>query len=264
MKIDFYKFHGTGNDFILIDNRTGVFSKNDTNLIHKLCQRRFGIGADGLILLELPVHNDEDFNMVYYNSDGNQSSMCGNGGRCIVAFAKHLGIISSKAVFNAIDGKHSAIINSENVSLKMQNVKADDLNEKEIFLNTGSPHKILFCNEVGGVDVKKEGSKIRYSEIYSEEGGTNVNFVQQTEKDTFLVRTYERGVEDETYSCGTGVTAVAIAVNALGKTQATTVYLETPGGKLKVSFEKSGSGFENIWLSGPAEYVFKGEIDANA
>lgn len=264
MRIDFYKFHGTGNDFIMIDNRTGLFSKNDTNLVHQLCQRRFGIGADGLILLELPVNDDEDFNMVYYNSDGNQSSMCGNGGRCIVAFAKHLGLISSEAVFNAIDGKHHAVIHDDIVSLKMMDVQADDLNEGEIFLDTGSPHKILFCSEVGGIDVKKEGSKIRYSDKYSEEGGTNVNFVQQAENNTFLVRTYERGVEDETYSCGTGVTAVALAVNALGKSSATTIYLETPGGKLKVSFERAGSGYKDIWLSGPAKYVFKGEFDANA
>jgi diaminopimelate epimerase len=248
----------------MIDNRTDVFSKNDTNLIHQLCQRRFGVGADGLILLELPINDDEDFNMVYYNSDGNRSSMCGNGGRCIVAFAKHLGIISSEAVFNAIDGRHSAVINSENVSLKMQDVQMDDLNEEEIFVDTGSPHKILFCDEVGDINVKIEGSKLRYSEKYKDGGGTNVNFVQQTEQDTFLVRTYERGVEEETFSCGTGVTAVALAVNALGKTSATTIFLETPGGKLKVSFEKTESGYKDIWLSGPVKYVFKGEFDANA
>lgn len=264
MNIDFYKYHGTGNDFVMIDNRTDVFSKNDTNLIHKLCHRRFGVGADGLILLELPVNNDVDFNMVYYNSDGNLSSMCGNGGRCIVAFAKNLGIISSEAAFNAIDGKHSAVINSENVSLKMQDVQVEDLNEEEIFLDTGSPHKILFCNEVGDINVKKEGSKIRYSEKYKSEGGTNVNFVQQTGEDTFLVRTYERGVEEETYSCGTGVTAVALAVNALGKTSAKTIFLETPGGKLKVSFEKDDLGYKNIWLTGQAKYVFKGKLDADA
>jgi diaminopimelate epimerase len=223
MRVNFHKFHGTGNDFIMIDNRGNVFSKNDTNLIHHLCHRRFGIGADGLILLELPINDDEDFNMVYYNSNGNQSSMCGNGGRCIVAFAKHLGIISTEAVFNAIDGRHSAVINIENVALKMQDVQADDLNEEEIFLDTGSPHKILFFDEVGGIDVKKEGSKIRYSEKYKDGGGTNVNFVQQTGEESFLVRTYERGVEDETYSCGTGVTAVALAVNAIGKSKSTTI-----------------------------------------
>lgn len=260
MRVNFHKFHGTGNDFIMIDNRGNVFSKNDTNLIHHLCHRRFGIGADGLILLELPINDDEDFNMVYYNSDGNQSSMCGNGGRCIVAFANHLGIIGSETIFNAIDGQHQAIIKNGKVSLKMMDVNAEDLNENELFLDTGSPHKIVFSTNVGAIDVKKEGSKIRYSKKYESDGGTNVNFVQQTGEESFLVRTYERGVEDETYSCGTGVTAVALAVNAIGKSKSTTIYLETPGGKLEVSFEKSENTFQNIWLTGPTENVFKGEI----
>ncbi|CAM4166173.1 diaminopimelate epimerase [Gillisia limnaea] len=260
MRVNFHKFHGTGNDFIMIDNRGNVFSKNDTNLIHHLCHRRFGIGADGLILLELPINDDEDFNMVYYNSDGNQSSMCGNGGRCIVAFANHLGIIGSETIFNAIDGQHQAIIKDGKVSLKMMDVNAEDLNENELFLDTGSPHKIVFSTNVGAIDVKKEGSKIRYSKKYESDGGTNVNFVQQTGEESFLVRTYERGVEDETYSCGTGVTAVALAVNAIGKSKSTTIYLETPGGKLEVSFEKSENTFQNIWLTGPTENVFKGEI----
>ncbi len=260
MRVNFHKFHGTGNDFIMIDNRGNVFSKNDTNLIHHLCHRRFGIGADGLILLELPINDDEDFNMVYYNSDGNQSSMCGNGGRCIVAFANHLGIIGSETIFNAIDGQHQAIIKNGKVSLKMMDVNAEDLNENELFLDTGSPHKIVFSTNVGAIDVKKEGSKIRYSKKYESDGGTNVNFVQQTGEESFLVRTYERGVEDETYSCGTGVTAVALAVNAIGKSKSTTIYLETPGGKLEVSFEKSENTFRNIWLTGPTENVFKGEI----
>ncbi len=261
MKVHFHKFHGTGNDFIMIDNRELVFSKNDTNLIHHLCHRRFGIGADGLILLESSGDENEDFNMVYFNADGNQSSMCGNGGRCIVAFANHLGIIGSETTFNAIDGQHEAFIKDGKVSLKMMDVHAEDLNENELFLDTGSPHKIIFSDNVGDVDVKKEGSKIRYSEKYESDGGTNVNFVQQTGAESFLVRTYERGVEDETYSCGTGVTAVALAVNSIGKTKSNTIFLETPGGKLEVSFEKSESGYQNIWLTGPTENVFKGEIE---
>lgn len=260
MKVNFHKFHGTGNDFIMIDNRGDIFSKNDTNLIHHLCHRRFGIGADGLILLESSGDENEDFKMVYFNADGNQSSMCGNGGRCIVAFANHLGIIGSETIFNAIDGQHQAIIKDGKVSLKMGDVYAEDLNEDELFLDTGSPHKIIFSDNVGDIDVKKEGSKIRYSKQYERDGGTNVNFVQQTAAETFLVRTFERGVEDETYSCGTGVTAVALAVNAVGKTTSTTIYLETPGGKLEVSFERSENRYQNIWLTGPTENVFKGEI----
>lgn len=260
MNIPFYKFHGTGNDFIMVDNRTDVFPKNNTNLVHELCHRRFGIGADGLILLENSEEALEDFKMVYFNSDGNQSSMCGNGGRCLVAFAKLLGIIDDKTVFSAIDGVHEALIDGEVVSLKMQDVTANGINKEEIFLDTGSPHHILFSEQVGDVNVKKEGASIRYSAKYESSGGTNVNFVQQTAIDTFLVRTYERGVEDETYSCGTGVTAVAIAVNALCKTKATTIKLETPGGKLQVSFENENGNYRNIWLTGPTAKVFKGEL----
>jgi len=260
MNIPFYKFHGTGNDFIMVDNRDSIFSKNNTNLVHDLCHRRFGIGADGLILLENSDDPSEDFKMVYYNSDGNQSSMCGNGGRCLVAFAKLLGIIDEKATFSAIDGQHDAVIEGDIVSLKMQDVTAKGINEDELFLDTGSPHHILFSDEVGDINVKKEGASIRYSEKYESCDGTNVNFVQQIKEDTFLVRTYERGVEDETYSCGTGVTAVAIAVNATGKTTSNTVNLETPGGKLQVSFESDNGVYINIWLTGPTAKVFKGEL----
>ncbi len=261
MKLNFYKYHGTGNDFIMIDNRIASFPKNDTNLIHKLCHRRFGIGADGLILLEKSVNHQEDFKMVYYNSDGNQSSMCGNGGRCLVAFAKSLGVFENETVFSAIDGQHKGIVKDGIVSLKMRDISSENLNEKELFIDTGSPHHILFSEEVGDIDVKKEGAIIRYSDKYESNGGTNVDFVQQTGEDSFLVRTYERGVEDETFSCGTGVTAVALAVHAVGKTQATTVHLETPGGKLTVSFEKEGKNYKNIWLTGPTRNVFKGVIE---
>ncbi len=261
MKVVFYKFHGTGNDFIMIDNRDTIFPKNDTNLINKLCHRRFGIGADGLILLEKADDNEDDFKMVYFNADGNQSSMCGNGGRCIVAFAKFLGIIDNSASFTAIDGKHASLIKGGEVSLKMQNVDASDLNEAALFLDTGSPHHIEFTDEVGDIDVKKQGAKIRYSSNYENYGGTNVNYVQQEGDKDFLVRTYERGVEDETYSCGTGVTAVALAVHAIGRTTAHEISLKTRGGDLKVSFEEKEEQYFNIWLTGPAEYVFKGEIE---
>lgn len=260
MKLTFYKFHGTGNDFIMVDNRSLSFSKNDTILINRLCHRRFGIGADGLILLELPEVEGEDFKMVYYNSDGNQSSMCGNGGRCLVAFAKFLNIIENEAIFTAIDGKHEAVVQDGIVSLKMQDVVAENINEAEIFLNTGSPHHIIFSEEVGDIDVKSEGAAIRYSDKYEKAGGTNVNFVQQTDGGTFLVRTYERGVEDETYSCGTGVTAVALASHALGRTSLSSIKLKTPGGELEVSYEKKENTYQNIWLKGPAEFVFKGEV----
>lgn len=261
MKLDFYKYHGAGNDFIMIDNRQLQFSKNDTNLVLKLCHRRFGIGADGLILLENSKEEGVDFIMVYNNADGNPSTMCGNGGRCIVAFAKFLGIIEKKTTFMAVDGKHEAWIKDDIISLQMQDVKADGLNEGHLFLDTGSPHHIEFSNEIGDLNVKKLGSQIRYSDIYSNIGGANVNFVQQSDENSFLVRTYERGVEDETYSCGTGVTAVAITAHATGKTISNKVNLATPGGKLEVSFENELANYTNIWLTGPALQVFKGSME---
>ncbi|MDX1602917.1 MAG: diaminopimelate epimerase [Salinimicrobium sediminis] len=260
MNLTFYKYQGTGNDFIMVDNRTSVLSKNDTNLIQFLCDRRFGIGADGLILLENSEDPRDDFKMVYFNSDGNESSMCGNGGRCLVAFAKYLGIISEEAAFTAIDGFHEAVIQNELVGLKMMDVTGIEKKENALFLNTGSPHHVIFSEDVDEVDVKKEGAAIRYSETYAPHGGSNVNFATFVDEATFKVRTYERGVENETLSCGTGVTAVALAAHASGKTSASTVHLSTPGGELSVKFTPAGDTFKDIWLTGPAKQVFKGEI----
>ncbi len=257
MQITFYKYQGTGNDFVMIDNRQQIFDKNDTKRIALLCDRRFGIGADGLILLE--SHPSVDFKMVYFNADGNESSMCGNGGRCIVAFAKHLGMITDKAIFEAIDGLHEAHIENAIVSLKMQDVTTVENHNTHVFLNTGSPHHVQLETHLKTFDIKTEGSKIRYGKPYYDEG-SNVNFVDQINDDTFAVRTYERGVEDETLSCGTGVTAVALAMHSLGKTKSNKVHLETQGGVLDVRFELSDSGYTNIWLIGPATQVFKGVI----
>jgi len=260
MNLEFYKYQGTGNDFVMIDNRDLKVSKNNTKLIKQLCDRRFGIGGDGLILLEEPDAAEDDFKMVYFNADGNPSSMCGNGGRCLVAFANYLGIVEKTARFTAIDGPHKATISEGIVSLKMQNVTDLKLQEEYSFLDTGSPHHVVFVEDVQSEDVQQKGSEIRYSEMYKDNNGTNVNFVQQINDGVLKVRTYERGVEDETFSCGTGVTAVAIAAYQTGKIQNKEVKLETPGGSLEVKFEKTGSGFENIWLTGPAVQVFKGEI----
>jgi len=259
MKLTFYKYQGTGNDFVMVDNRDLKISKNDTKLINHLCDRKFGIGADGLILLENSEDHKDDFKMVYFNADGNESSMCGNGGRCLVAFAKFLGIIDDSARFTAIDGVHEATIKNSIVSLKMQNVNEISVHEDFLFLNTGSPHHIVFSKEIKLKDIKKEGAEIRHSERYGE-AGTNVNFVEGFSADTFYVRTYERGVEDETLSCGTGVTAVALAAFESGKTKSEKVNLKTPGGELSVTFKKTSNGYSDIWLSGPATQVFKGEI----
>ena len=259
MQIDFYKYQGTGNDFVMIDNRLATFPKNNTQLIEHLCDRRFGIGADGLILLENDT--ETDFRMVYYNSDGNQSSMCGNGGRCLVAFAKKLNVIENNTTFIATDGLHHATISADGlVSLQMIDVDAIQTTPEFSFLNTGSPHHVQLVEDLEQYNVKENGAAIRYSELYGKQG-SNINFVKKIDDTTFSVRTYERGVEDETLACGTGVTAVAIAMNATGKTNATSIHLNVEGGKLAVSFDKKDGHYTNIFLIGPAEFVFKGTIE---
>ncbi len=258
MKIQFYKYQGTGNDFVMIDNRTAKFDTSNTALINTLCDRRFGIGADGLILLE--NHPTHDFKMVYFNADGNESTMCGNGGRCLVAFAKDLGVISGSCVFEAIDGLHHANITNDNVELKMLDVDAVEDHDTHMFLDTGSPHHVQFVKkDLKTFNVKDVGRSIRYGAPYFDEG-TNVNFVEHVNDNTFNVRTYERGVEDETLSCGTGVTAVALAMHYKGYTNNFAVNLNVMGGQLQVSFAKSDNIYTDIWLIGPAKQVFKGEI----
>lgn len=251
--MEFYKYQGTGNDFVMIDNRNLVFPKNNNDLIAKMCDRRFGIGADGLILLE----NDEnaDFKMVYYNSDGSESTMCGNGGRCLVAFAHFLKIFEGKAVFNAIDGLHEAEINNGTVKLKMIDVSEVKRIDDNFELNTGSPHFVKFVDEVEKMDIFTEGKNIRHSETYKEKG-INVNFVTPISETEIFVRTYERGVEDETYSCGTGVTASALSY--FQNHDKEELNIKTLGGNLKVYAQKNAQGYQNIWLEGPAEQVFKG------
>ncbi|WP_178985755.1 diaminopimelate epimerase [Winogradskyella helgolandensis] len=254
----FYKYQGTGNDFVIVDNRLQTINKNDTNRIATICDRRFGIGADGFILLE--TDEKVDFKMVYYNADGNESTMCGNGGRCIVAFAKFLNIIENETEFIAIDGLHKAKIENGLVHLQMQDVSEIETFDKHLFLDTGSPHHVELVSDLKDFDVKVNGSRIRNGEPYNA-AGSNVNFVEQLSTENFAVRTYERGVEDETLSCGTGVTAVAISMHASGKTQNEKISLQTQGGELNVTFKSDGNGYNNIWLVGPAQQVFKGEIE---
>lgn len=256
MALEFYKYQGTGNDFVMIDNRALHFSKTNTEAIAHICNRRFGVGADGLILLE--NHSSLDFKMVYYNADGNESSMCGNGGRCIVQFAHFLGIIGECTSFEAIDGVHEARLNGVEVSLKMSPVSALVDKGEACFLDTGSPHHVVLVDGVKDYDVYKEGQQIR-NEVYGVDGA-NVNFVSQVAANRFDVRTFERGVEDETLSCGTGVTAVALAMHYKELTLANEIMLETLGGTLKVSFEAHGEGYQNIYLTGPAKQVFKGVL----
>ncbi len=257
MQLQFYKYQGTGNDFIIIDNRKQLFPKNNAKRIAQLCDRKFGIGADGLILLELSELHD--FTMAYYNADGNISSMCGNGGRCITAFAKKLKIINFKATFEAIDGIHEATITKNTVSLKMIDVSDVKIFDNHLFLDTGSPHHITFVDDVKNVNVKITGRKIRYGAPYFKKGA-NVNFVQKINNTTFKVRTYERGVENETLSCGTGVTAVAIASHKAKKTTTNSITLKTLGGDLEVTFENKDTHYKNVYLKGAANLVFTGEI----
>ena len=253
--LEFFKYQGTGNDFVMIDNRDLQFPK-DKEIIEKLCDRRFGIGGDGLILLE----NDptEDFKMVYYNSDGNESTMCGNGGRCIVAFAHFLDVFEDKTTFEAIDGKHEAEIQNGIIKLKMIDVNNIKNIDNDFELNTGSPHYVKFVEMLKDYKVFENGNKIRNSASYCEEG-INVNFVEELAEKEIFVRTYERGVEDETFSCGTGVTAAAL-VYLKGKNQPS-VQVKVLGGNLKVYAEQDGETFKNIWLEGPAKQVFKGKIN---
>ena len=266
MQLEFYKYQGTGNDFVMVDNRSEFFPKENTQLIANLCDRRFGIGGDGLILLENDMIAPNlamttDFKMVYYNSDGNQSSMCGNGGRCLVAFAKKLNIIENETTFIATDGLHHATIGDDGlVSLQMIDVDQVKVSSDYVFLNTGSPHHVQLVADLENYNIKKNGAAIRYGDLYGKTG-SNINFVKQIDDTTFSLRTYERGVEDETLSCGTGATAVAIAMNVLGKTNASEIDLNVEGGKLVVSFDKKEEQFTNVFLKGPAEFVFKGTID---
>ncbi|MHA4807180.1 diaminopimelate epimerase [Flavitalea flava] len=258
-KIAFFKYQGTGNDFVILDNRDQASPPLDTERIKFLCDRRFGIGADGLMLLN--NHPGYDFEMKYYNSDGRESTMCGNGGRCLVKFANDRGIRKSLYHFIASDGPHEAEIEDDGtVNLKMKDVR--DLQEfhGDLILNTGSPHYVKIISDVMEYDVFQKGMDIRYSNEFAKEG-INVNFVEQKRPDEIIVRTYERGVEDETLSCGTGVTASALACyhNEMGYNHVTVF---TKGGKLTVKFDRVGeNSFENIWLCGPALKVFEGTIE---
>lgn len=256
MRIPFTKYQATGNDFVLIDNRNNQFTFTREQ-IEKICNRRFGVGADGLMLIE--PHPNLDFNVVYYNSDGSQS-LCGNGSRAAVAMAATLGLLKTKTTFNAYDGAHEAeLLPTGIVRLKMNPVTEVKQTGSDYFINTGSPHHLQFVPSVEKINVVEAGRKIRYSEAYKP-SGSNVNFIQLLNNNTIFVRTYERGVEDETYSCGTGVTAAALAASFHGYTSP--IHIKVKGGELDVAFQTGQAGtFQEIYLIGPAKMVFEGTLE---
>lgn len=259
MRIPFYKFQGTGNDFVIVDNRKGTFNSLTIQQIQRICDRKFGVGADGFIRLNTREHLD--FEVEYFNADGTKS-FCGNGTRCAVQMAAQLGIQLENYRFLAIDGEHEAQMIADEVSLCMAQVHGISLEGADCVLNTGSPHFIRFCSDVHEIDVFSEGKKVRNSPKFASEG-INVNFVEITGENSLFVRTFERGVEDETLSCGTGVTAAALAFsfkqNLVGPQR---VEIRTLGGNLAVAFNRvSADEFKDVKLIGPATFVFKGEIN---
>lgn len=258
MIIKFSKYHGAGNDFVIIDNREGKISLSPEE-IAKLCHRQFGIGADGLMLLE----QDEttDFRMRYFNSDGYEGTMCGNGGRCISLFANRLGIFSDKTQFNGIDGEHQAVKISDNTyRLKMIDVNEVVIEDDNYIIDTGSLHLVQFVNDVDKVDVANQGRLIRNT-FGKQPKGVNVNFAHFT-PDGIKIRTFERGVEAETLACGTGAVATAIASNHWYNEDKKSYTLFARGGNLIVSFDRiSKNQYHNIWLQGPVAHVFDGVIE---
>lgn len=264
--LKFYKYHGTGNDFIIINNFSGEIKGLSKEIIEYLCDRHLGIGADGLMILKKPRnkyragYSEYDFEMDYYNADGSGATMCGNGGRCIVAFAYKTGIIKDKAEFKASDGIHQAVIHkSGTVELKMNDVDAVNRVGDDYTCYTGSPHYISFVDDIEKINVYKEGQKIRYSEKYKD-AGINVNFVEAVNATTINVRTYERGVEDETLSCGTGSVASALTYAENNNVYSAQYTVNVKGGTLKVRFEKKEKRYVNIWLIGPAIFVYEGIV----
>lgn len=255
--LHFFKYQGAGNDFILIDNREHTFNPT-TDLVKRLCDRHFGIGADGLILLETQSNLPY---MRYFNCDGNESTMCGNGGRCFAAFARKIGLATDQSFdFYGIDGLHTATFRDKTIMLKMIDVPSIELIDDSYFINTGSPHYVAMVRDVNSVDVDREGRLIRQSVNFNN-GGTNVNFIQEICPGKIKIRTYERGVEAETLACGTGATASAIAYSHYFEINQNPIEVEVPGGLLKVYFDQVDEKYLNVWLEGPAQEVFEGKIN---
>ena len=261
MNIPFFKYQGTGNDFVIIDDRGLTFPSSDQNVVERLCHRRYGIGADGLILLQ---EDSNGLRMKYYNSDGRESTMCGNGGRCFSAVLVRMGMaqVNKETTFQAIDGLHHTLVYDDgNVKLKMIDVPLpEQLGEEHFFINTGSPHQVILVNDIDSIEIEKAALPYRHAQRFTADGGTNVNFVEIHNNGGLRIRTFERGVEAETYSCGTGAVAAAVcAATQMGGQHS--LSLDTKGGILKVDFNQHDTGFSNIFLTGPATFVFEGQIN---
>lgn len=255
MLFPFVKYQGTGNDFVIMDNRDKQFPISNHEAIAQICHRNFGIGSDGFILIE--SDDKADFYMRYFNADGHEGSLCGNGSRCAIHYAKSLGMTNESLIFAATDGLHHARFVGDLIALDIHNVTAWEFRDEALFLNTGSPHHVVFVADIDAVDVATEGPLIAHGAPYFSDG-TNVNFVQLIDGKTLSIRTFERGVEAETLSCGTGVTAAALAAHIKHKTNETTLHFETRGGNLQVSFNVVDNQYESIVLQGPAATVFNG------
>jgi diaminopimelate epimerase len=260
--VPFVKFHGAGNDFIMIDDRDGYWVRHINEAwIAKVCHRRFGVGADGMILLE-KGYGGADFYMRYFNADGRISTFCGNGGRCVVAFAMGLQVHEGTCRFMGADGWHEGeVLKNGLVRISMTDVEeVKHLDGHTATLYTGSPHYVKVVDQLEALDVFKEGRAIRNSPSFEQEG-INVNFVELIKDGELSIRTYERGVEDETYACGTGVVAAAIAGAFLKNGDTNAWLVHAKGGDLTVDFQRIGpQEFRKVNLTGPAEAVFSGEL----
>lgn len=256
MIISFVKYQGTGNDFVVIDNRDSSFPIKDHALIAQICQRNYGIGADGFIAIESDTTSD--FFMRYFNANGHEGSLCGNGSRCAIHYANSLGLTQKHVVFCAADGLHQAKFVGEEIALSLHDVSHWEIRDKDLFIDTGSPHHITFVDDVAAVNVATSGAAIAHGAPYHADG-TNVNFVEVIAADGLYVRTFERGVEAETLSCGTGVTAAAIGGHLSKRINAEKINVQTKGGVLTVSFSATSDKYESVVLQGPAIPVFSGK-----
>jgi diaminopimelate epimerase len=257
--IEFYKYHGAGNDFIMIDNRKDLLIEDKVKFAQQWCSRRFGIGSDGIIFIENSSNPEINYIMDFYNPDGSQS-FCGNGSRCAMAFAIKLGIVNTSATFEAIDGVHESKLEDDVYHIHMKDVVEIQHINGDFFIHTGSPHYISYCHENDNRNILDFGKEIRYSEPYKTEG-TNVNLLSELGSNHIAIRTYERGVENETLACGTGVTAAALSYAEKHELVDGIVHVDAKGGKLKVKFRRNNKSFNDIWLIGRAEFVYKGTID---